>query len=143
MSQTEQAVPRVRLVWELNLSTIIQAVQVASLVIAVVYWFVMNASRGVDNQRRLAELQDNVSSQITEVRQAVAVGLSDVRQQLGALPDQRARLDQVERRIADVDARYATLDARLQALDRAAVELRSDLNAITRASSVPLPGGRR
>jgi hypothetical protein len=104
---------------------------------------VLNANRGEENQRRLAELQSNVSGQIGELRQAVAVGLGDVRQQLGALPDQRARLDQAERRIADVDARYGNLETRISTIERQTVELRSDMNAITRASSVPLPGARR
>ena len=57
-----------------------------------------------DDQRRLSELQANVSSQITDVRQAVSGGLSDVRVQIGSLPDQRARLDQAERRLAESDA---------------------------------------
>ncbi len=143
MDQTEQTAPRMRVVWEFSLATVMQGVQVAALLVALIYWFVVNANRGEENQRRLAELQSNVSAQITEVRQAVAVGLSDVRQQLSALPDQRARLDQVERRIADVDARYSNLDARLDTIDRQTVELRSDMNAISRASSVPLPGARR
>jgi flagellar motility protein MotE (MotC chaperone) len=143
MSETERPAPHARLVWDLNVSTIIQAIQVIAFLIAVVYWFVTNANRGVENQQRLAELQASVSSQISEVRQVVAVGLTDVRQQLSSLPDQRARLDQVERRIADVDARYSTLQNKAEVLDRQMLELRSDLNSITRASSVPLPGGRR
>jgi hypothetical protein len=66
-----------------------------------------------------------------------------MRQQLNSLPDTRARLDQMERRFADSDARHAGLDARVTALEHQAIELRSDLNAVTRASNVPLPGGRR
>ena len=120
-----------------------QALQVAALLIALVYWFVLNANRGEDNQRRLAELQSNVSAQIAEVRQAVAVGLGDVRQQLNALPDQRARLDQAERRLADLDAHYGNLETRVSTMERQMAELRSDMNSITRASSVPLPGTRR
>ncbi len=143
MSDTERSTPRFRVVWEFSVVAIMQGVQVAALVIALIYWFVVNANRGEENQRRLGELQSNVSGQIAELRQAVAVGLGVVRQQLGALPDQRARLDQAERRISDVDARYGSIDARIGAVERQAVELRSDLNAITRASSVPLPGARR
>ncbi len=79
--------PRLRVVWEFSLVALLQGVQVASLLIALVYWFVLNANRTQDNERRLAELQSSVSGQITELRQAVAVGLSDVRQQLNALPD--------------------------------------------------------
>lgn len=143
MNSTERTDSRTRVVWEFNLVTLMQGLQVVSLLIALVYWFVLNANRGEENQRRLAELQSNVSGQIGEVRQAVAVGLGDVRQQLNALPDQRARLDQAERRLADLDARYGALETRTSAIERQMVELRSDMNAITRASSVPLPGTRR
>jgi flagellar motility protein MotE (MotC chaperone) len=143
MSQALPTGPRGRVVWEFSLVVLLQAVQVAALLIALVYWFVVNANRGEDNQRRLAELQANVSAQISDLRQAVAGGLGDVRQQIGSLPDQRARLDQAERRLAEVDARYAGADARVTAFEHQLIELRSDMNAITRASNVPLPGVHR
>ena len=90
MSQTLPAGPRARVVWRFSLVVLLQAVQVVALLVALVYWFVVNANRGEDNQRRLAELQSNVSGQITELRQALANGLGDVRLQIGTLPDQRA-----------------------------------------------------
>jgi hypothetical protein len=82
MSQTLPAGPRARVVWEFSLVVLLQAVQVVALLVALVYWFVVNANRGEDNQRRLAELQSNVSGQITELRQALANGLGDVRLQM-------------------------------------------------------------
>ncbi len=133
----------VRVTWEFSLTAILQAVQVIALLSALVYWFVVNAQRGADNERRLAELQSNVSQQITEVRQTIAGGLSDMRQQLNSLPDTRARLDQAERRLADMDARVAGFEARITGMEHQVIELRSDMNAITRASNVPLVGGRR
>jgi septal ring factor EnvC (AmiA/AmiB activator) len=133
----------VRLTWEINLTSILQGVQIAALVCALVYWFVINAQRGAENERRLAELQSSFSQQLGDLRQTVSAGINDMRQQLNSLPDTRARLDQMERRFADFDARHAGLDARVSALERQAIELRSDLNAVTRASNVPLPGGRR
>jgi hypothetical protein len=66
-----------------------------------------------------------------------------MRQQLNSLPDARARLDQAERRLADTDARFAGFEARISGMERQVIELRSDMNAITRASNVPLSGGRR
>jgi septal ring factor EnvC (AmiA/AmiB activator) len=133
----------IRITWELSLTSILQGIQLVALLCALVYWFVVNAQRGADNERRLAELQASFSQQIGEVRQTLSAGLNDMRQQLNSLPDTRARLDQAERRFADLDARHAGVDARITALERQAIELRSDLNAITRASNVPLPGGRR
>jgi chromosome segregation ATPase len=118
-------------------------VQVVALLCALVYWFVINAQRGAENERRLAELQATFSQQLGDLRQTVTGGLNDMRQQLNSLPDTRARLDQVEHRFADIDAKNAALDNRITALERLTIELRSDLNAVTRASNVPLPGARR
>jgi hypothetical protein len=143
MSQVVSAGPRARTGWEFSLVALMQAVQVAALLIALVYWFVVNANRGEDNQRRLNELQANVSGQITELRQALASGLGDVRLQIGTLPDQRARLDQAERRLTELDARQSGSDTRITAAEHQLIELRSDLNAITRASNVPLQGAHR
>jgi septal ring factor EnvC (AmiA/AmiB activator) len=133
----------VHVTWEFSLTAVLQWVQVIALLSALVYWFVVNAQRGADNERRLAELQSNVSQQIGEVRQTIAVGITDMRQQLNSLPDTRARLDQAERRLADMDARTAGFEARITGMERQTIELRSELNAVTRASNVPLPGGRR
>jgi hypothetical protein len=136
-------IPHVRMVWEFSLAVLMQAAQVAALAVALVYWFMSNANRGEDNQRRLAEFQTSVSAQITELRQAVAGGLGDVRAQIGSLPDQRTRLDQAERHLTELDTRHGGSEARIIAVEHQLMDLRSDLNAMTRASSVPLPGGRR
>ena len=133
----------VRVAWQFSLTSILRAAQVTSLVFALAYWFVVYTQRIADNERRLAELQTSMAQQIGELRQTFARGLTDMRQQLSALPDQRSRLDKAERRFADLDARHAGFDARITALEHQVIELRSDMNAITRASNVPLPGGRR
>jgi hypothetical protein len=69
MHHTGPPIPRVRMVWEFSLAVVMQAAQVAAMMVALVYWFVSNANRGEDNQRRLAEFQTNVSGQITELIQ--------------------------------------------------------------------------
>ena len=133
----------VRISWELSLASIMHGVQVVALLCALVYWFVINAQRGAENERRLAEMQATFSQQLGDLRQTVTGGLNDMRQQLNSLPDTRARLDQAEHRFADIDAKSAALDNRISTLERQTIELRSDLNAVTRASNVPLPGARR
>jgi chromosome segregation ATPase len=133
---------RPRAAWDLSLASVLQIVQVVALLCALVYWFFVNANRGLDNERQLADLKTGMQSQLAETRQMVAAGLTDVHQQIVVLPDQRARLDQMERRVSEADARYAGADARLVSLERQLIELRADLNAITRASNVPLPGRR-
>jgi chaperonin cofactor prefoldin len=45
--------------------------------------------------------------------------------------------------LADLDAHYGNLETRVSTIERQMAELRSDINSITRASSVPLPGTRR
>ena len=132
-----------RVTWELSFASIMHAVEVVALLCVLVYWFVTNAQRGTENERHLAELQASFSAQLGDLRQTLTGGLNDVRQQLNSLPDTRARLDQAERRAADLDARYTGVDSRITTLERQTIELRSDLNAVTRASNVPLPGVRR
>jgi hypothetical protein len=46
MSQAVSAGPRARTGWEFSLVALMQAVQVGALLIALVYWFVVNANRG-------------------------------------------------------------------------------------------------
>jgi hypothetical protein len=89
----------------------------------------------------MASFQTSITSQISDLRGVVSSGLKDVRQQIANLPDQKARLEQVERRLDQSDARQITMEARLGIVERAAIELRSDLNNVTRASSVRW-GGR-
>jgi hypothetical protein len=132
-----------RITWELSFTSIMHGIEVIALLCALVYWFVTNAQRGADNERRLAEMQASFSQQLGDLRQTVSGGLNDMRQQLNSLPDTRARLDQAERRAADLDAKLASFDGRITALEHVTIELRSDLNAVTRASNVPLPGARR
>ena len=99
-SETEQADPRSPVVWKSYMAALLWALQITALLIALVYWFVINANRDEANQRRLGDLQLDVSAQITELRQTVATGLGDVRQQLDALPDMRSRIDLAERQVA-------------------------------------------
>ena len=134
---------RARIVWEFSASAVLQGVQVVALLIALVYWFVVNVNRGEENQRRMADLQLNVTLQITELRQTVSIEVANVRQQLNALADTRARLELADKRIVDAEVRYNNVDARLTAIERQMVAVRSDMSSITRASNVPLPVTRR
>ena len=142
-SETEQADPRWPVVWKSYMAALLWALQITALMVALVYWFVINANRDEANQRRLGDLQLDVTAQITELRQTVATGLADVRQQLDALPDIRSRIDLADRQVTTLDKRHAQLDARMTTLEHQLVELHAEIGAMTRASSVPLPGTRR
>jgi hypothetical protein len=142
-NETEQADPRWPVVWKSYMAALLWALQITALMVALVYWFVINANRDEANQRRLGDLQLDVTAQITELRQTVATGLADVRQQLDALPDIRSRIDLADRQVTTLDTRHAQLDARMTTLEHQLVELHAEIGAMTRASSVPLPGTRR
>ena len=141
--ETEQTDLRWPAVWKSYLVALLWALQVTALLVALIYWFVINANRDEAYQRRRGDLQLDVSAQITELRQTVATGFGDIRQQLDALPDMRGRLDLAERQITALDARHAQLDTRMTTLEHQLVELHAEIGAMTRASSVPLPGTRR
>jgi chromosome segregation ATPase len=142
-SQTEQAGPRGRVAWKSSMVALLRVLQVVALLTALVYWFGINANRDEANRRRLADLQSDVSAQISELRQIVSTGLGDMRLQLAALPDTRSRLDQAGKQIASLDARHTELDTRTTTLEQELVDLRGELTAITRTSNAPLPGTRR
>jgi hypothetical protein len=142
-SETEQADPRWPVAWKSYMAALLWALQVNALMTAIVYWFVINANHDEANQRRLGDLQLDVSAQIAELRRTVATGLGDLRLQLDALPDMRARTDLGERQVANLDARHNQIDTRMTTLEHQVVELHNDMGAITRASNVPLPGTRR
>jgi hypothetical protein len=142
-TQTEQTGPHARVLRDFGLITVLQGIQIAALLFALVYWFVSDANRGEENQRRLEALQVSVSGQITELHEAVSTGLGELRQDLNALADTRARLDQAERRVAEMDARQVNLDTRTTTFERQMVDMHSDLVSISKASSVLLPGTGR
>ncbi len=132
--------PRLRLSWEVNVGAMVQALAVLA---GLITWLVTGQNKTAETQRNLDQMQQSVTAQITELRTALTGSLADVRRQIESLPDQRAQLEEMTRRLAEAAQARAALDARLGVVERTAIELRSDLNNIMRASSVPLPGSRR
>jgi hypothetical protein len=101
-------------------------------------WLVTAHARDQQSVRDLATVQGAVSAQISDLRNVISTGLVDVHQQISTLPDQRAKLDQVERRLADIDAKLNNEDQHLGLLERATIETRADLNTLMRAANAPL-----
>ncbi len=101
-------------------------------------WLVTAHARDQQSVRDLATVQSAVSAQITDLRNVISSGLVDVHQQISTLPDQRARLDQVERRLSDLEAKLNNGDQHLGLLERATIETRADLNTLMRAANAPL-----
>jgi hypothetical protein len=126
---------RLRVNWEINVSNILFGLSVIG---GLGVWGLSTSGKVDRVQGDVASFQTSVTGQITDLRGVVTEGLKDVRQQIANLPDQKARLEQTERRLDQSDARQTALEARLGIVERAAIELRSDFNNVTRASSVPL-----
>jgi septal ring factor EnvC (AmiA/AmiB activator) len=101
-------------------------------------WLVTARARDEQSVRDLATVQGAVSAQISDLRSVISTGLVDVHQQISTLPDQRAKLDQVERRLSDMEAKLNNEDQHLGLLERATIETRADLNTLMRAANAPL-----
>lgn len=125
-----------RLSYEINLGHILQAAMVAC---AAILFIVTGRNTADQAVRDVASLKESMYAQNTEIKAALTSGLADVRQQISSLPDQRARLDQVERRLNDLDGRVSAQDQRTGALEKTVFETRADVNALTRAANMPLP----
>ena len=101
-------------------------------------WLLTVYSRDEQSVRELASVQGAVSAQISDLRSVVASGLVDVHQQISTLPDQRAKLEQVERRLSDIESKLNNEDQHLGLLERSTIETRADVNTMMRATNAPL-----
>lgn len=124
---------------EINLGALIQASIVLCGLIA---WAVTSANRSEQAGHDLTTLQTSMSAQLVDLRSAVTAGLTEVRQQISTLPDQRAKLDNEERRLNEVEARLNSTDQRMSVLERATIEMRADINQMLRAANMALTAGR-
>jgi peptidoglycan hydrolase CwlO-like protein len=101
-------------------------------------WLLTVYSRDEQSVRELASVQGAVSAQISDLRNVIASGLVDVHQEISTLPDQRAKLEQVERRLSDIESKLNNEDQHLGLLERSTIETRADVNTMMRATNAPL-----
>ena len=120
---------------ELNIGTLVTA---GAVLCSLVAWIVTGNNRSEQSAHDLATVQSAVSNQIADLRTVITAGLMDVRQQISTLPDQRAKLEQVERRLADLEAKGNNQDQQMAALERSTIESRADINTLLRAANGPL-----
>jgi septal ring factor EnvC (AmiA/AmiB activator) len=125
---------------EFNLGHILQAIVLGCGLAA---YLVTTNTKGEQAARDLVALQQEVKSQITDLRGAVQQSSADVRQQIASLPDQRAKLEGAESRLKELAARIDTDSQRVSAIERSLIETRSDVNQVLRALQMPLPGAQR
>jgi septal ring factor EnvC (AmiA/AmiB activator) len=127
----------IRLDWNINLGHILQA---AVVVIGLVSWAIASAGRAEQTQRDLSGLKADVGVQLRDLRESLNKDLDGIHQELRALSDQRIRMEAAEKGLAAQDGRNAAQDDRISALERQFIELRAELNSVTQASRVRLPG---
>ncbi len=120
---------------ELNIGTLVTA---GAVLCSLVAWIVTGNNRSEQSTHDLATVQSAVSNQIADLRTVITAGLMDVRQQIITLPDQRAKLEQVERRLTDVEAKLNNQDQHIGLLERSTIETRADVNTLLRAANGPL-----
>lgn len=124
---------------EINLGALIQASIVLCGLIA---WAVTSANRSEQAGRDLTTLQTSMSAQLVDLRGAVTAGLTELRQQISTLPDQRAKLESEERELNEVEARLNNADQRMGVLERTTIETRADINQLLRAANMPPAAGK-
>ena len=132
---SRHGLPNLKFNSELNIGTLVTA---GAVLCSLVAWIVTGNNRSEQSTRDLTTVQSAVSNQISDLRTAITAGLLDVRQQISTLPDQRAKLEQVERRIGDVEVKLNNLDQHLGLLERSTIETRADVNTLLRAANGPL-----
>jgi hypothetical protein len=118
-------------------------VQVAVAMASVIVWGMAARNAADLATHDLSKLEISMSEKIGQLRDAVAGGLADVRSQIAGLPDQRARLTELERREIELDARLTADAVRISAQEKQTIELRADLNQTMRTVNAPLSAGRR
>jgi uncharacterized coiled-coil protein SlyX len=96
-------------------------------VIGATVWITTYATNSQGTAHDLTQFEANTSSQLADIRTGFTAGLTSIQQQVAILPDQRARLDQVERRISGLEERNTHSDEKLEQIELALTELRADL----------------
>lgn len=137
MGETQQRGGGLRWNGEVNAGHILQALVVGC---GVIIWALVATSKADQTARDLETFQKNIRDTVQGIQQQVSQGLRDIRQDITTLPDQQARLNQVERRLTEGDARDVAQDGAIARIERQAIETRADVNNLRAASGVSLPG---
>lgn len=136
----EESIAAVRFDRSISIGAIMQAAVVA---IGLIAWALTSANRAEQTGRDLGAFKADVSEQIKAMRADLGDSISGIRADIKTLPDQKARADNMERWAAQLDAKLNALETRTGNAERVSIENRSDLNAISQASSISLPSRRR
>lgn len=128
MTPTE-GIRRVKFSPDLNLGHVLQVVAVVG---GLTVWAISSADKADQAQKDIASLRVEMNARFDAVQHSIA-----------NLPDVQAQLTQMGRRMDQGEQRQASFDGRLGAVERSTIEVRSDVDNIIRASSIPLPGRKK
>ncbi len=116
--------------------------QTILLVGTIAVWAVGKGALTDQNQSQITQLRDDLSGQIRELKTTVQQGQTALQAQIQDLPTDRAQLAEHGREITTIQRTIDVLSDRIGGIDGRVIQLRSDLDNVTRASSVPLLPGR-
>lgn len=108
------------------------------LLVGLTAWAVSVHNQADTASRDLVRLDASMTDKIAELRAVTAAGLSEVHTQLSVLPDQRARIEVLERHASDADARLTAIAAIVAGHTEAEAQSRADINALLRTINQPL-----
>ena len=108
------------------------------VLVSVTAWAVTVRNQTDTDATDLRRLDKSMTEKIADLREATMGGLAEVRAQIAVLPDQRARIDILERRAADLDSRVGSIGAIVAAQAQSDAQSRADINVLLRTLNQPL-----
>lgn len=129
--------------WKVNVTTVVTVL----ITVGSAMYFVANtrsmAEQASRESHQIAEITAKESmrleNEIKASRESIQSGLGDIRQAIASLPDQRARVDELVRNAQQQELWRAATEARLQDTREGLINVRAQLEAIQRASNIPIP----
>lgn len=132
--------PRMRFDWTVTLGNLVSAFLIVGSGTAYVVSHGVMADHA---QADIAALRADMGAKFAQMSDLIAAGQEDIRTQIRELPDQRARLVEIERRDERADRESTAIEQRLRALEQAEQHVSDEIEALNHmGSSVPLARGR-
>ena len=132
---TEMPSPQRGLMERLGFGAVLNALV---LLVGLTAWAVTVHNQADMASHDLIKLDTSMTDKIAELRAVTTAGLTDVRNQIAVLPDQRARIDILERRAADLDTRLGSIGQMLATQQQSDLQSKADINQLLRTVNQPL-----
>lgn len=123
--------PKLRFTLDLSFSTLVHIAQVLAVIGGIIWALVEFRVTNDRRERDAAARQEATERKLGEMEQVFRSTAGDMRGQLATLPDQKARLDQIERKQAEaedkIDDQRDKFEQRLDAIVQQVAALRTEL----------------